>query len=181
MSLGHTHAVCATDVGFCFSSPLMCFRSSRPASFQRATCRSSPPTFWTGSPASRHTSWLSSPLCNCHCWDPSYQQTFSPMSLRKPEEYNIFPTPGHNGECVGCTLSINTFCFFSPPAPSVFFSSFVSPVWYICPSQKNSGMEQTRMSLTWPFLCCISIYWSFILSFGDALKKKEKKIRMFAE
>lgn len=33
-------------------------------------------------------------------------------------------------------------------------------------------MDQTRISLIWPFLCCISIYWSFILMFGDALKKK---------
>lgn len=53
-----------------------------------------------------------------------------------------------------------------PPHQSVFLLS----LWYFCPSQKNSGMDQTR-SLIWPFLCCISIYWSFILMFGDALKK----------
>lgn len=62
---------------------------------------------------------------------------------------------------------INAFFF------AVFFP-FVTPVWYFfCPSQKNSGMDRTRISLIWPFLCCISIYWSFILMFGDALKKNQ--------
>lgn len=84
-----------------------------------------------------------------------------------------------------CRISpINTFLFFLSPSVFffssssfvfMFFPSLVTPVWYICPSQKNSGMDQTRMSLTWPFLCCISIYWSFILIFGDALKKEGRK------
>lgn len=104
---------------------------------------------------------------------------FSLMSLRKPEEYFFF----FFLDTVGmCRISpINTFLFFLSPSV-FFFSSFyvfppslVTPVWYICPSQKNSGMDQTRMSLTWPFLCCISIYWSFILIFGDALKKEGRK------
>lgn len=71
---------------------------------------------------------------------------------------------------VGYTLS--TLFSFSI---SRFFS-FVTPVWYFCPSQKNSGMDQTRISLIWPFLCCISIYWSLILMFGDALKKKNQDV-----
>lgn len=139
----------------------MCYRFSHHANFQRATYPSSPPTSSTGSPASHHTSWLSSPLCNLHCWELSHRWMFSPMSLRKPEEYENFFFLDTMGMCRMYPVD-----FFSPP--SVFFSF----VWYFCPSQKNSGMDQTRISLIWPFLCCISIYWSFILMFGDALKKK---------
>lgn len=67
-------------------------------------------------------------------------------------------------ECVGCTLL--SFCFFS-----ILFSLFLS-LWYFCPSQKNSGMDQTRISLIWPFFCCISIYWSFIWMIGRCSEEK---------
>lgn len=162
-----------------FSSLPTCYRFSHRANFQRATYPSLPPTFSTGSPASHHTSWLSSPLCNLHCWELSHGRMFSLMSLRKPEEYeklfffsSFFPWT-QMGKCVGYTWSTVFAFFFSFPCQSFFF--FATPVWYFCPSQKNSGMDQTRISLIWPFLCCISIYWSFILMFGDALKKKKNK------
>lgn len=142
----------------------MCYRFSHRANFQRATYPSSPLIFSAGSRASHHTSWLSSPLCSLHSWEISYQWMFLLMSLRKPEEYeNFFPD----------TLEMFrmypvNFLLFVPS----FLFSFLS-LWYFCPSQKNSGMDQTRISLIWPFFCCTSIYWSFILMFGDALTKNQ--------
>lgn len=44
--------------------------------------------------------------------------------------------------------------------------------------KKNSGMDQTRMSLTWPFFCCIYIYWSFILVCWRWRRKKKNNINI---
>lgn len=100
-----------------FPSLPMCYRFSHRASFLRATYPSSPLTFSTGSPASHHTSWLSSPLCNRHCWEPSQWWMFLLMSLRKPEEYeNIFFLLDTMGMCR--TYPIN-FLLFLPI--SLFF------------------------------------------------------------
>ncbi len=151
-------------VFFSFSSLPMCYRFSHRVNFQRATYPSSPLIFSTESPASHPTLWLSSPLCNHHCWELPHWWMFSLMSLRKPEERIFFlDTMGM------CGMYPDKFCFFFPPPQSFFLLSF----WYFCPSQQNSGMDQTRISLIWPFLCCISIYLSFILMFGDALKKNQ--------
>lgn len=92
-----------SDVFSCFSSLPMCYRFSHRVNFQRATYPSSPPTFSTGSRASHHTSWLSSPLCSLQCWE---QETRGIWEL-------FFSWT--QWECVGCTLL--TFCFF----PFFFF------------------------------------------------------------
>lgn len=144
----------------------MCYRFSRRASFQRATYPSSPPTFSTGSPASHHTSWLSSPLCNLHCWELWMDVLADePQETRGIWEFVCF-FPGHSGNVWDVPY---LFLLFFP----LLISLFLLSLWYFCPSQMNSGMDQTRISLIWPFLCCISIYWSLILMFGDALKKNQ--------
>lgn len=80
------------------------------------------------------------------------------------ETRGIFFFPGHEWKCVGYTLS-KLACFHQS-----FF--LLSGIFVLL--RRTQGWTKPESSLIWPFLCCISIYWSFILMFGDALKKKKK-------
>lgn len=153
----------------------MCYRFSHRANFQRATYPSLPLTFSTGSPASHHTSWLSSPLCNLHCWELSHGRKFSPMSLRKPEEYENFFFSWTQWECVGYTLS-TVFAFFLLPV-SFFFFCHSCLVFLSFSKELRDGPNQNQSYLT------ISLLYFYLLEFYFNVRRcsEEKKIRMFDE
>lgn len=132
-----------------------CYRFSHRVNFQRAIYPSSPLTSSAGSRASHHTSWLSSPPCSLHCWRLSHQWTCWCASgkWRIGRIYFFFflflDTVGM------CRMyPVNFFAFFFRP----LFFFFFCHSGFFCPSQKNSGMDQTRISLIWPFFSAVFLF-----------------------
>lgn len=136
----------------------MCFKSSHPVSFLKATCPSSPPTSWTGSPAFLLTSWSSSPPCDPRRWDQS-RDGYLPRIFRTPENIFFFAPLM---KLMGLTLEIpcQPFCFCQ--RSFFFFFVSVTPVWYICPSQKKKEKTQGWNKPEWVLLDHFLLYFLFI-------------------
>lgn len=136
---------------FVFGSPPMCFRSSHPASFLRATCPSWPPTFWTGSPAFLLTSWSSSPPCNPHRWDQSHYGCFA-KNLQESRRKQIF-FPPNEVDREHPIISPSTFLFV---INFFFFLLLLSGIFVLL--KKTQGWNKPE----WVLLDHFLLYFLFI-------------------
>lgn len=153
---------------FVFGSPPMCFRSSHPASFLRATCPSWPPTFWTGSPAFLLTSWSSSPPCNPHRWDQSHYGCFA-KNLQESRRKQIF-FPPNEVDREHPIISPSTFLFVI----NFFFFCYSCLVYLSFSKKLRDGTNQNESYLT--IFCCIFYLLKFYFCVWKCSQDKIKRL-----